>query len=288
MAIVFKVTFMRSTTFKMNMLLVLVLLTGSLFAQPPGAFYLTGVAKDNQGNPARNRTIHYEVTVRQGTVTGTAVYQESHRVQSNNDGVYEVVVGRGIRNTGSGLTDSLSKIDWANGPYFLNQKIAIAPSIPAPWWIPANNFVDLGTQQILSAVYAIYAGNASVTNVTTNIAPGQPNTYLITDSTGKVSWTTPQAAQNNVTQVNIVTSNTTSALGADAEIGPNTSTVITLNVPQAKKEDAIVITALDDYVNWTVYSAWCPNDGEVKIRFGNFTVNKVNVRGSQYKIVIIK
>jgi hypothetical protein len=148
--------------------------------------------------------------------------------------------------------------------------------------------VDLGTQQILSAVYAIYAGNASVTNVTTNIAPGLPNTYLITDSTGKVSWTTPQAAQNNVTQVNIVTSNTTSALGADAEIGPNTSTVITLNVPQAKKEDAIVITALDDYVNWTVYSAWCPNDGEVKIRFGNFTVNKVNVRGSQYKIVIIK
>jgi hypothetical protein len=288
MTVVFKVTFMKSTIFKMNMLFVLVLLTGSLFAQPPGAFYLTGVAKDNQGNPARNRTIHYEVTVRQGTVTGTAVYQESHKVQSNNDGVYEVVVGRGIRNTGAGLTDSLSKIDWANGPYFLNQKIAIAPSIPAPWWIPANNFVDLGTQQILSAVYAIYAGNASVTNVTTNIAPGLPNTYLITDSTGKVSWTTPQAAQNNVTQVNIVTSNTTSALGADAEIGPNTSTVITLNVPQAKKEDAIVITALDDYVNWTVYSAWCPNDGEVKIRFGNFTVNKVNVRGSQYKIVIIK
>lgn len=288
MTVVFKVTFMKSTIFKMNMLLVLVLVTGSLFAQPPGAFYLTGVAKDNQGNPARNRTIHYEVTVRQGTVTGTAVYQESHKVQSNNDGVYEVVVGRGIRNTGAGLTDSLSKIDWANGPYFLNQKIAIAPSIPAPWWIPANNFVDLGTQQILSAVYAIYAGNASVTNVTTNIAPGLPNTYLITDSSGKVSWTTPQAAQNNVTQVNIVTSNTTSALGADAEIGPNTSTVITLNVPQAKKEDAIVITALDDYVNWTVYSAWCPNDGEVKIRFGNFTVNKVNVRGSQYKIVIIK
>lgn len=288
MAIVFKVTFMKSTIFKMNMLLVLVLLTGSLFAQPPGAFYLTGVAKDNQGNPARNRTIHYEVTVRQGTVTGTAVYRESHRVQSNNDGVYEVVVGRGIRVTGSGLTDSLSKIDWANGPYFLNQKIAIAPSIPAPWWIPANNFVDLGTQQILSAVYAIYAGNASVTNVSTNIEPGAPNTYLITDSSGKVSWTTPQAAQNNVTQVNIVTSNTTSALGADAEIGPNTSTVITLKVPQAKKEDAIVITALDDYVNWTVYSAWCPNDGEVKIRFGNFTVNTVNVRGSQYKIVIIK
>lgn len=45
MAIVFKVTCMKSTILKVNILLVLVLLTGSLFAQPPGAFYLTGVAK---------------------------------------------------------------------------------------------------------------------------------------------------------------------------------------------------------------------------------------------------
>ncbi len=286
MAIVFKVTFMRSTTFKMNMLLVLVLLTGNLFAQPPGAFYLTGVAKDNQGNPARNRTIHYEVTVRQGTVTGTAVYQESHRVQSNNDGVYEVVVGRGIRNTGSGLTDSLSKIDWANGPYFLNQKIAIAPSIPAPWWIPANNFVDLGTQQILSAVYAIYAGNASVTNVNTNITPGPRNTFLTTDSLGNVNWTVPQAANISVTQV--TNANLSFTSGTDARIGANTTTVVEIEVPNARIGDPILITALDDYQFWTVYGAWCKRDGFVSVRFANFTAQEVTVSGSQYKIVVVK
>lgn len=288
MEVVFKVTFMKSTIFKMNMLFVLVLLTGSLFAQPPGAFYLTGVAKDNQGNPARNRTIHYEVTVRQGTVTGTAVYQESHKVQSNNDGVYEVVVGRGIRNTGAGLTDSLSKINWANGPYFLNQKIAIAPSIPAPWWIPANNFVDLGTQQILSAVYAIYAGNASVTNVNTNITPGPKNTFLTTDSLGNVNWTTPQAAQVNVTQVTNVNFSLNIIAGQNARIAPNTTTVITINVPQAKKGDPILITAQDDYTDWAVYTAWCGTDGVVSVRLANFTALPVDVLGSQYKIVVIK
>lgn len=288
MAVVFKVTFMKSTIFKMNMLFVLVLLTGSLFAQPPGAFYLTGVAKDNQGNPARNRTIHYEVTVRQGTVTGTAVYQESHRVQSNNDGVYEVVVGRGIRNTGAGLTDSLSKIDWANGPYFLNQKIAIAPSIPAPWWIPANNFVDLGTQQILSAVYAIYAGNASVTNVNTNISPGPPNTFLTTDSLGNVNWTTPQAAQVNVTQVTNVNLSLSITTGQNARIPPNTTTIVTIPVPGVRRGDPILVTPQDDYRDWAVYTAWCSNDGVVSVRFANFTPSPVDVLGSQYKIVVIK
>lgn len=286
MAVVFKVTFMKSTIVKMNILLVLVLLTGSLFAQPPGAFYLTGVAKDNQGNPARNRTIHYEVTVRQGTVTGTAVYQESHKVQSNNDGVYEVVVGRGIRNTGAGLTDSLSKINWANGPYFLNQKIAIAPSIPAPWWIPANNFVDLGTQQILSAVYAIYAGNASVTNVNTNITPGPRNTFLTTDSLGNVNWTAPQATNISVTQV--TNANLSQTSGADARIEANTTTVIEIEVPNARAGDPILITALDDYQFWTVYGAWCKRDRYVSIRFANFTAQPVTVLGSQYKIVVVK
>jgi hypothetical protein len=278
---------MRSAILKLNVLLVLCLLTGSLYAQPPGAFYLTGVAKDNQGNPARNRTIHYEVSIYQGrAINGVLVYQESHRVQSSNDGVYEVVVGRGIRNTNPALKDTLSNIDWSKGPYFMNQKIAIAPSIPAPWWIPANNFVDLGTQQILSAVYAIYAGNASVTNVNTNITAGPPNTFLTTDSLGNVNWTTPQAAQVNVTQV--TNANLSQTTGTDARIGANTTTVVEIEVPNARIGDPILITALDDYQFWTVYGAWCKRDGYVSVRFANFTAQPVTVLGSQYKIVVIK
>jgi hypothetical protein len=248
---------------------------------------LTGVAKDNQGNPARNRTIHYEVSIYQGrAINGVLVYQESHRVQSSNDGVYEVVVGRGIRNTNPALKDTLSNIDWSKGPYFMNQKIAIAPSIPAPWWIPANNFVDLGTQQILSAVYAIYAGNASVTNVNTNITAGPPNTFLTTDSLGNVNWTTPQAAQVNVTQV--TNANLSQTTGTDARIGANTTTVVEIEVPNARIGDPILITALDDYQFWTVYGAWCKRDGYVSVRFANFTAQPVTVLGSQYKIVVIK
>lgn len=280
---------MKNTSIKLSILFLLVFLTESLIAQPPPFWFLQSVAKDNQGNPARNRTIHIRSAIYQGRpVGGTLVFEESHQVQSDNDGVFGYTMGRGIRSANPALKDSLNKIEWGNGPYFINTKIAISPSIPAPWWIPANNYVDIGTSQIMSVPYALYAGNASVTNVNTNIAAGPPNTFLTTDSLGNVNWTSPQAAQVNVTQVTNVTSSLASALGADAEIGPNTSTVITLSVPNAKAGDPILITALDDYIDWTVYSAWCKVDGVVNIRFGNFTAKTVNVKGSQYKIVIVK
>lgn len=278
---------MKSTSIKLSFLLLLVFLTESLIAQPPPFWFIQNVAKDNQGNPARNRTIHIRTAIYHGApVGGTLVFEESQQVQSDNDGVFGYTMGKGIRSNNPALKDSLNRIEWGNGPYFVNTKIAVAPSIPAPWWIAANNYVDIGTSQIMSVPYALYAGNASVTNVNTNISAGPPNTFLTTDSLGNVNWTTPQAAQVNVTQ--ITNANLSQAAGADAEIQPNTTTVIKIPVANAKAGDPILITALDDYIDWTVYGAWCKVDGEINIRFGNFTARKVNVRGSQYKIVLVK
>jgi hypothetical protein len=273
---------------------ILVLLSDSLIAQPPPLYNLQGVAKDNQGNPARNRTIHVRVAIYQKSANvnagGVLVFEESHQVQSNNDGVYEFVVGRGLKPAilPVGQVDSLNKIDWANGPFFFNQKIAVSPSIPAPWWIPANNYVDLYTSQIMSVPYALYAGNASVTNVNTNIQPGPPNTFLTTDSLGNVNWTTPQAAQVNVTQVTNLSVSLSVTTGQNARIPPNTTAIVTVPVPGVKKGDPVLVTAQDDYRQWSVYSAWVKEDGIVAIRFANFTVETVDVLGSQYKIVVIK
>ncbi|TDO23371.1 hypothetical protein [Sediminibacterium goheungense] len=280
---------MKNTSIKLSILFLLVFLTESLIAQPPPFWFLQSVAKDNQGNPARNRTIHIRSAIYQGRpVGGTLVFEESHQVQSDNDGVFGYTMGRGIRSTNPALKDSLNKIEWGNGPYFINTKIAISPSIPAPWWIPANNYVDIGTSQIMSVPYALYAGNASVTNVNTNIAAGPPNTFLTTDSLGNVNWTTPQAAQVSVTQVSNFNLNLNVIAGQNARIAANTTTVIRVPVTNAKQGDPILITALDDYQNWTVYGAWCKEDGFVNIRFANFTAQPVDVLGSLYKIVLVK
>lgn len=270
-----------------KLLLAALLLVGSVIAQPPAGIPVQGVAKDALNNPAKNRTIFVKDAIFQGSINGPKVWEEAFEVQSNEDGVYTIVVGMGKKTPSIPISD-ISKIDWGNGPFFINQKIAVAPTIPAAWWIAADNYVDLGTVQIMSAAYALFAGNASVTNVNTSITAGPRNTFLITDSLGNVNWAVPQAAQQFVTNVTNFNLNLAIGTGQNVNIPPLTTSVVTVNLPGVSKGDPILVAPQGDYVQWQIYSAWADAPNIVKIRFANYTDKFVDVKNSDYKIVVIK
>jgi hypothetical protein len=280
---------MKLTIVKGLLLLPLLFMAGTIIAQPPPAIPLQAVAKDAIGHPAKNRKVFVKDAIYQGSINGKLVWEEAFEVTTDNDGIYTINIGLGTKTASvpAGTTD-LRSLPWANGPFFLNQKIALAPSIPQSWWVAADNYIDLGTYQMMSVPYALFAGNASVTNVNTSIAPGDRNTFLVTDSLGRVSWAQPQAAQQSVTNVVNYNMNLAISTGQDATIPPNTTAVITVTVQGVKKGDPIIITPQDDYTNWSVYSAWVATDNTVKIRFANYTDDVVNVKNSDYKIVVIK
>lgn len=279
---------MKFTTIKGLLMLLLLFLAGSIIAQPPPGINFQAVAKDPYNNPAKNRTVYMKDIIYQtSAVGGVKVWEETHVTTSDGDGIFQVVLGRGQK-TASILINDISGIDWANGPFFLNTKIAVAPSIPATWWVAADNYIDAGTVQMQSVPYALFAGNASVTNVNTGITPGPPNTFLITDSLGNVSWTIPQAASQSVTTVNNFNLNLTVIGGQNISIPPNTTAIVAVNVPGVRRGDPIIVTPQDDYLNWSIYSAWVSGDDTVKVRFANYTSTPVPVLGSQYKIVVIK
>ncbi len=260
--------------------------TTSLLAQPPAGLNYQVIAKDNLGNIARNRTVYVKCAIIQGAaVGGKMLLEETHKVQSNNDGVFEIIIGQGTK-TAASVVSSLALIPWASGPFFFSLKVAVAPSIPASWWVAADNYIDMGTTQLWSAPYALYAGNASITNVNSSIPAGPANTFMITDSLGNVSWTKPQAAQVNVTQVSNVSLSV--ATGQNVIIRPNTTSVVRIFVKGVKKGDPVLVTPQDDYVNWSVYSSWASNADTVAVRFANYTNQTVSILASQYKIVIIK
>jgi hypothetical protein len=255
---------------------------------PPPAIYFQSIAKDPQGNVAKNRTIYIKDIIYQtSAVGGVRVWEESHVVTTDNDGIFTMNIGRGTKGTGILITD-LSGIDWANGPFFFSLKIAVSPSIPAAWWVAADNYLDMGTTQMLSVPYALFAGNASVTNVNTSIQAGPPNTFLITDSLGNVNWQTPQAANTTVTTVTNFNLSLNVSSGQNVSIPSNTTAVVEVNIDGVRKGDPIVVTPQDDYVDWAVYSSWVSRDNYVKIRFANYTNLPVAVLGSQYKIVVVK
>ncbi|MEO8173074.1 MAG: hypothetical protein ABI581_08320 [Sediminibacterium sp.] len=274
--------------FKNLLLTLLVFIAGEVIAQPPHSIGVTSVAQDPLGNVAKNRTIYVKDIIYQfSPVGGVKVWEEAHVVTSNTDGVYTIYVGAGTKATGI-LLSNIGEIAWGNGPYFINYKVAIAPSIPASWWVAADNYVDVGTTQMLSVPYALYAGNASVTNVNTSLQPGPPNTFLITDSLGNVNWQTPQAAQQSVTTITNLYINLLSGFGSTLKIGPNTTALVEIKVTGVRLGDPIVVTPQADYTNWAIYSSWVSQNDYVKVRFANFTDEEVIVEGSQYKIVVIK
>ncbi|MBV5349225.1 hypothetical protein JZU61_06195 [bacterium] len=265
----------------------LVFIAGEIIAQPPPAMNYQLVAKDPLGNVAKNRKIYTKIIILTSPVGGVKVWEESHVTNSNDDGVFTVVIGRGTKSATTTLLD-IGQIDWANGPFFLNTKVAVEPSVPAAWWVAADNYLDMGTTQMLSVPYALFAGNASVTNVNTSIQPGPPNTFLITDSLGNVNWQTPQAANQTVTTITNFNLSLNVVGGTNVSIPPNTTAIVTVAVPGVKRGDPIIVTPQDDYLNWAVYSAWVAGDDVVRIRFANYTDLPVAVLGSQYKIVVIK
>jgi hypothetical protein len=282
---------MRFLTIKWLLILPLVFLAASVIAQPPPKIPLTAIAKDPYGNPAKNRTVYVKDIIYQGqAVGGTKVWEETHVVTTNEDGNYSIIIGKGTKLPNIPIAD-IAGIDWGNGPYFLNLKVAVAPSIPASWWVANDNYLDMGTSEMMSVAYAMFAGNASVTNVTTSLPPGLPNTFLTTDSLGNVGWTYPQSASVNITQISnniLQLAPNITATGQDAVIEPNTTTKIRMVVPGAVVGDPVVVTALGDYVNFNVYNAWVSSPDTVSIRFSNFQKKKIPVSGSLYKVVLIK
>ncbi len=120
---------------------------------PPNGMLYQAVARDASGNLAAKRTIYVRTSILKGSATGTVMYSDEHKVSSNADAMFAVVVGQGKFLSGS--YSKFSDIPWGNDKYFFNLKISVAPSLPGSAWKPS--YVDVGTSQFWSVPYAEFA-----------------------------------------------------------------------------------------------------------------------------------
>jgi uncharacterized protein (TIGR02145 family) len=80
--------------------------------------------------------------IHDGSATGTMVYQESHALTSNAQGLVSCVVGNGVVSQGN-----FANINWGGSAKFLHVMMGST---------------DLGTQQMLSVPYALHANGVGV------------------------------------------------------------------------------------------------------------------------------
>ncbi|WP_430931186.1 hypothetical protein [Saccharicrinis sp. 156] len=136
----------RQRPFILIALLGLVLLFPCMtLAQAPEKLSYQAVARDAGNNLINNTTVGMRISILQGTVSGSAVYVETHTPTTNDNGLVSVEIGAGI------TTHIFTSINWADGPYFI--KTETDPE-------GGSNYTISGTSQLLSVPYALYAKTA--------------------------------------------------------------------------------------------------------------------------------
>jgi hypothetical protein len=126
-------------------------ITLNLNAQSPAAFNYQAIARDLSGAPLLNRNVGLRISILQGKVDGTSVYKELHLISTSNTGLFNIQIGNG-----TAVTGSVASINWGQGPYFLMVEMDENGG---------SNYKLMGTSQLLSVPYALYAESSGDTSV---------------------------------------------------------------------------------------------------------------------------
>lgn len=130
------------TLFSIAVLLFVVVQFGT--AQPDSFNYQT-VVRNNAGAPLTEQEVSFRMSVREGADNGSIVYQETHNVETNSNGLVNFRIGEGDS------SDSFSSVSWGEDTYYL--QVEIDPD-------GGSSFENLGTSELVSVPYAMHARTA--------------------------------------------------------------------------------------------------------------------------------
>ena len=177
--------------------MVLLMVASSIFGQVPLSFKYQAVLRDARGNTKANIATQIAISVLKENANGTVVFSETHSATTDGYGLINLEIGKGTPKIGT-----LSGIDWGTSSYFIKVNV---------------DGVEMGTSQLLSVPYALYAKTAG--NVTGSITETDP---VFTGSQAAIITANHITKLNNLSGVNTgdqnlsglaTTASLTSALG---------------------------------------------------------------------------
>jgi hypothetical protein len=116
-------------------------------AQVPQGFNYQAIARDGSGNPILNTTLPVRITIQSDSLGGTIFWQElQSSVTSNSFGLINLVLGKGVKQTGTAAT--FSAIDWKVTPKFIMTEIYYS-----------LDWKNMGSSRLWSVPYSMIAGD---------------------------------------------------------------------------------------------------------------------------------
>ncbi|MFZ4671967.1 MAG: fibrobacter succinogenes major paralogous domain-containing protein [Flavobacterium sp.] len=113
-------------------------------AQAPQGFNYQATVRNSSGALVVNQNVYFKFNIMLNTATSVPVFSETHYVPTDDLGQVNIVIG-----TGTPTTGTFSSINWGSGSYFLGIELNTG-----------TGYVAMGTTQLLSVPYALYANSS--------------------------------------------------------------------------------------------------------------------------------
>ena len=123
------------------------LLTASVFAQAPQKMSYQAVIRNSSNALITSTPVGMQISILQGSSTGTAVYVETQTASTNANGLVSLEIG-----SGTPVTGTFAGINWATGPYFI--KTETDPT-------GGTAYTIAGTNELMSVPYALFSANGT-------------------------------------------------------------------------------------------------------------------------------
>ncbi len=117
-----------------------------LQAQAPQGFNYQATVRSSSGDLIVSTNVYFKFNVMQGSQTAVPIFTEIHYVPTDDLGQVNLIIGQGTPNTGV-----FSELDWSLGSYYLGIELDTDTG---------NGYLAMGTTQLLSVPYALYAANS--------------------------------------------------------------------------------------------------------------------------------
>jgi hypothetical protein len=157
-SIIFRLTFL---------LLACAMWCSPLRAQAPYLMSFQAVIRDTSGVLVVSSPVGMQISILQGSSTGTAVYVERQTPTTNSNGLASIMIG-----AGTVMSGSFDSVNWAAGPFYI--KCDIDP-------LGGTTYTISATQQLVSVPYAFYAAHSGDTAAGTSAT-------VTSDSLNSVTW----------------------------------------------------------------------------------------------------
>ncbi len=116
------------------------------FAQVPQGFSYQAVARGADGKVLADQEISLKIGILEGSPSGPLLYEETHTTTTSDLGLFSLKIGQGAVSSGS-----FEAIDWGNSLKYLDVALDTEGG---------NSYTHMGTIQLLSVPYALYAGKS--------------------------------------------------------------------------------------------------------------------------------